>query len=269
MSGFMVFRRLRTLANGGNSYAEVKLLESAISGDLCIAEIDEALFKGVDINCAWVKSPTIGSADQTPLITYCSSLQAKSEVVEHLLARGANANIKAKYGHTALSLLTSGRFSVDRIKILRALIAAGARPDSVNASGETPLHCLARTGSIEEITCLLEVSSKRLVNYAKYVPNGKGYAPLHCAVSASGGPPGQSRVPVIKLLIEYGADINQKTKGETQKTPLELAKGELEESESASAMYQEDPHWLKRQKKDKKEMVGLIRSLGANQSEMK
>ncbi|WP_375552973.1 ankyrin repeat domain-containing protein [Roseovarius mucosus] len=254
----MVFRRLITLASGGNSYAEVKLLESAQSGTLEVAEIDDALYKHADINCAWVKSPTAGTVGQTPLITYCASAQPRCEVVEYLLAHGANTNIRAKYGHTALSLLTSSRFYAERIKILRALIAAGARTDSVNDSGETPLHCLARTGSIEEMTCLLEVSSKELVNYSKNVPSGKGYAPLHCAISAAGGP-NQSRVPIIDLLIKQGADINLKTKV-NHKTPLELAKTELRSSELASERYQEDPDWLKRQIKEKREVVNLLQS---------
>ena len=261
----MVFRRIRTLASGGNSYDEVKLLESARSGTLTIMEIDEALSRKVNINCVWVKSPTIGSADQTILIAYCSSTQTKLQVVKHLLSRGANTNTRARYGHTALSLVTSHPFSTERIEIIRALTKAGAKPSNVNASGETPLHGLARTGSVEEVTYFLKVSPQGLMNYSKRVPDGLGYAPLHCAISAAGGP-GQPRLEIIKLLIKTGADINQRTKSLNGQTPLELAKDELRNNEFASARYQEDPDWLERQKKDKREVVNLLQSLREDQS---
>ena len=76
-----------------------------------------------------------------------------AEVVQLLLAFGADPNSKNEFGLTAL------HWAVDpgRTGVLRWVLATGVDSNSKTINGDTPLHCAASNGWVEVSLLLLDV----------------------------------------------------------------------------------------------------------------
>ena len=87
---------------------------------------------------------------------------------------------------------------------VKALLAAGAKPNASNRYGVTPLHEAATIGSAPIVSALLRAGAKANAVY------GEGETALMLA-SRSGS------VESVKLLLEAGADVNaaEKFRGQT------------------------------------------------------
>ena len=138
------------------------------------------------------------------LTLFTAAENGKLDVVQQLLAKGAEVNKANKYRYTAL-LLAAKR---GHVEIVKQLLEAGADVKRANYYGETPLLCAAEIGHVEIVAQLLKAGAD--VNLAsKY-----GRTPLHIAAQ-------QGKLDVAWLLLEGGADINQADiDGET---PLHIA----------------------------------------------
>ena len=91
----------------------------------------------------------------------------------------------------------------------KLLIATGGDVNAKNEYGETPLHVAAWLNEYRAAQLLLE-------NGAKIVGDWHGYTPLHFVIPRQG-----SMENVMKLLIDYGADVNAKSNDGN--TPLRVA----------------------------------------------
>jgi ankyrin repeat protein len=110
------------------------------------------------------------------------------------LGGGAYVNAKDSTGRSALGL--AGRMG--NVKMIEALAAAGARLDSEDPIGFTPLMEAARDGHIEAATKLIELGAD-VAHRAK--ASGLELSPLHLATAGGHG-------DLVRLLVARGADIN-------------------------------------------------------------
>ncbi|XP_070579660.1 transient receptor potential cation channel subfamily A member 1-like [Ptychodera flava] len=137
----------------------------------------------------------------------------RTEVVEELILRGADINIRAEEDDvTPLHLAIKYR-NLETVKLLMKYDAATYTRDR---NGLTPLHLSARRG-YEEITRILLVEGKADPN----ARDNDKLTPLHQAAI-------QGNLAVCRLLVEHGADCRAKEINDI--TPLMLAatEGHLE-----------------------------------------
>ncbi|KAI4491033.1 hypothetical protein M0802_010536 [Mischocyttarus mexicanus] len=107
-------------------------------------------------------------------------------IIKLLIDKGANVNIKDKYGCTPLHYLRN-------ISVAKCLVENGADIHAKNNDGDTPLHAAAHFLIVEY---LIEKGAD--VN----IPNKNGYTPLHFA----------RNLIIAKHLVEKGANITAVTK---------------------------------------------------------
>lgn len=128
----------------------------------------------------------------------------QKEIVERLLAQGADVNVKDDNGATPLYLASSGGFK----DVVELLLAKGAIVNTVSLVGLTPLHRAADRGYKDIVELLLAKGAK--VNAVSFI----GLTPLHAAVD-------HGHKNVVELLLAKGAKVNAKDNG--GQTPLHLA----------------------------------------------
>lgn len=180
-------------------------------------------------------NPDECSAPRKPL--HLAVYQCLPEIVELLIAHGADVNLRNPLDETPLELLDAYEprpiGDPDAARIRRALREAGATDDfySIIRAGETsqvramlekdpalarsdsslggPLFTAARSGRAAIVSTLLEFGA----NPNK--TNDKGNTPLWFAAQ-SPAKPASNRIEVMKILLEAGADINRRCeKGST------------------------------------------------------
>lgn len=219
----------RTPARGG--MGGVNALWSAIlyggGHNLRLSKVAKFLIEhGADVNGADARG-------MTPLMS--ATLYGKAEVMEALLAHGADPSAKAPDGRTALdfarrsrhpevgSLLASrtkldliGAARFGRVEDLRKMLDGGSDPNLTNARKETPLGSAILADNPEAARLLLERGAK------VDIPERAGRLPIHLAAAVGSG-------QIIELLAKHGADPNARlASGEPRlemDTPLQVAIG--------------------------------------------
>jgi ankyrin repeat protein len=142
---------------------------AADAGD--VAKVKAFIQEGVDVN-----TKVHGC---TPL--HCAARYGHKEVVELLIAKGADINAKDTQGWTPLYLaINQGR------KEIAKLLAS--------KSGDVSLHTAAYIGDLQTVEKLIDAG-------ANVDANEKGATALLCAAKAG-------EIAVAKLLIANGADVN-------------------------------------------------------------
>jgi len=122
--------------------------------------------------------------------------QKDLDLVQHLLAGGADPNISNAYGASPMSVAAEhGDFD-----IMAALIAAGGAVEAPNQEGQTLLMAVARTGHTDTARLLLDHGAN--VNARE---NWGGQTALMWAAS-------QQQPGMVALLIEHGAAVNARGK---------------------------------------------------------
>ena len=219
----------------GNSEYDRELLKAARCSDLTVETIDRLLHLGADINTVSLERG--GLQGYTHLTHYISKAFLDLQVVEYLIGRGADPKLASKYGHTPLSSVPLERQTRDEpewsfkdsrtvMSLTRLLVENGAQPNSRDSSGYTPLHSFVTCCSVDEVQLLLELGASSCINQCGKRVQGNcywGFSPLHTAVFREGNHYGP-RLPVIQLLIDWGADVNQASNSNVNFTPLGLAR---------------------------------------------
>ncbi len=128
--------------------------------------------------------------------------------VADILGARADATLVCRDGRTALHE-TTGRAGEPRPSIATVLLKAGARPDAVDAAGETALFLAAgRAQGLANVEVLLSAGAK------PDVAAKNGRTPLHEAVAANNR-------PIVEALLRGGASASPKdSDGDT---PLHVA----------------------------------------------
>ena len=134
--------------------------------------------------------------------------RGNKDIVELLLAKGADANAVDKDGETPLYAATSEFRGHKRVAEL--LIAKGANVNATNKDGRTPLHEVAQRGNKGFVELLLAKGANVKAG------DKKDWTPLHAAA-------GRGHKDVAELLIATGANVHAKDKWGG--TPLHAAAG--------------------------------------------
>lgn len=133
---------------------------------------------------------------ETLLMWACRNSQ--KELVEFLLSKGANLDIKDSDGETVLA------YSESKPEILKLLVAGGLNPNSKDSDGTPILIKYINIGDTDLVRLLLEKGAN-----IKYNPEEGYYNPVEIAIYSG-------NKDIIKMLIEAGVDINQEIYFETE-----------------------------------------------------
>jgi ankyrin repeat protein len=169
-------------------------------------KIEQLLQSGVDIN---TQHPTSG----TTVLMIASSYYYYDDMVEFLIRKGANVNLKDSEGKTALLWASSN--SLENAKIL---VSNGAKVNEAANDGMTPFLQATlgvSSGKVPIEMCEYLRKNGANINAALSKQSAKGWTALHYA-SVNGD------VELVKYLIKYGANVNKST--DEGSTPLYLAK---------------------------------------------
>ncbi len=197
--------------NAKDDWKRSSLYTASGKGHLAIVKL--LIQSGADVNLK-------NEFDGTALHEACS--EGHSKIVTLLLEKGADVNaITRARKRTPLHRVMDGKENKERIKIVKALLAKGAKVNVRNRNNGlmvTPLHFAAMVGNIEFARILLSNGADintRIKTYQKERDLWAHMTPLHLAAS-------RNHLSFVKFLIKKGAKINLTTK--QGKTPLDLAK---------------------------------------------
>ena len=138
----------------------------------------------------------INEFGETLLMWACRNSQ--KELVEFLLSKGANLDIKDSDGETVLA------YSESKPEIMKLLVAGGLNPNSKDSDGTPILINYIRESDTDLVRLLLEKGAN-----IKYNPEKGYYNPVESAIYSG-------NKDIIKMLIEAGVDINQEINIETE-----------------------------------------------------
>jgi ankyrin repeat protein len=160
------------------------LVDAAKAGDA--AAVRAEIQKKADVN-----APALDGSTALHWAVHRDAL----DVVDLLLAAGANPMAANRYGVTPLSLAATN----GNARVVERLLRSGANPNAAIPGGETVLMTAARTGDVAVLKALLEASAE--VNARE---NTRGQTALMWAAA-------ENNVAAIKVLVDAGADVHART----------------------------------------------------------
>ena len=162
-------------------------------------DILDLLEKGADVHEPELIDPVCGPIGYTPILK--ASEAGASKVVQLLIEKGANVNDKLISGKvTCLHLAVKS----NRSQVVNLLVKTGANLDSkTEMTGETPLHIACQNNN-PEIAEILMLNGAELNS-----PTAWGVTPLQLVICN----PKSNSLMILKLLIEYGANLEALSNG--------------------------------------------------------
>ena len=190
------------LINSDNEFGENPLFKACEKGNL--PHVKYFINKGSIID----KTNNLGN---TPLWISCAKHYPC--IIEELLENGADVNYSNLKGNPPLyPLCQSGP-----LKIVETLLSAGATVNSINNNGDTLILICCRNGQYEKLELLLNYVEPEFVDFKAHID---GFNAILASTEAN-------RPECIKVLYEYGVNLNQYTNDDNpilpRATPLHLA----------------------------------------------
>ena len=164
--------------------AATPLVDAAKAGN--VAAVRAELQKKSDVN-----TPAVDGSTALHWAVHNNAV----DIVDLLLAAGANVKAANRYGVTPLTLAATN----GNARIVERLLRGGADPNTALAGGETILMTAARTGDVAVLKALIEANAN--VNARE---SARGQTALMWAAA-------ENNAAAIKLLVEAGADVNART----------------------------------------------------------
>ena len=168
--------------NATGGYYVSPLAVALSAGHLKIAQLLYERGANVDVQ---------GNDDKTPLIGACSDGVQPIEIVQWLLSRGANPNVRDKYGWTPQHLAASHGHA----EISRLLLQYKADSNAQHQFAGTPLEVASYGGRVNVARLLIEHGAD-----VNAWDSNRG-TPLHSASK-------KGWAEVVRLLVEHGANID-------------------------------------------------------------
>ena len=126
-------------------------------------------------------------------------------IVELLLDRGADVNVRTQDKESRTALMVAVRATKPNYEMVRVLLDQGAEVNARDYAGWTPLMFACYKGHRDIAELLLDHGAE--INAS----NDGGYTPLMLASKGSALMYGGDMVGTVKLLLERGADVNQRS----------------------------------------------------------
>jgi len=138
-------------------------------------------------------------------LTIVQGQQRNTAVAKLLLAAGANPNVEVDDGYPdGRRVVLQTAVEWGNTEIMKALLAAGAKVDHVDKSGQQPIHTAVGRGSIETAKVLLAAGARIDAKIqSNEMDSRNGYQPIHVAAF-------HGNSATVKYLISMGADVNAK-----------------------------------------------------------
>ena len=182
---------------GAAKGADTPLQQAAWDGD--VQQVKALLAAGAKVNddAYGVRPPLY--------LTIVQGQQQNTAVAKLLLAAGANPNVEVDDGYPGgRRVVLQTAVGWGNIEIMKALLAAGAKVDHVDKSGQQPIHTAAARGSIEAAKVLLAAGARVDAEIkSNEMDSMNGYQPLHIAAF-------HGNTATVEFLISMGADVNAK-----------------------------------------------------------
>ena len=152
----------------------------------------------------------------TPL--HYAAYYGHQDIVEYLVEAGAPLDCKNEAGKTPIAWAVEAK----NYDIVGYLLEVEADPSIPDNNGISPLHRAVKINDLKMVETLLSINTETEEWTKVNARNNEGLTPL--AISAQ-----QGNMEILKLLIEYGANINLPS-FENKLTPLHRAvsKGNIE-----------------------------------------
>ncbi|MNJ53012.1 Ankyrin repeats (3 copies) [compost metagenome] len=177
-----------------------KFMGAAAAGD--IEALQQCIEQGVDINVR-------GKARRTAVLN--AAMNDQLEAVEFLIGTGADIDLQDE---TNFNPFLYGCIN-GKLELVKMMIRANPNLDLLTRFGGVGLTPACEKGHVEVVRELLTTTNIN-VNHTNFL----GWTPLIEAITLNDG--GSKQQEIIKLLIEYGANIQMTD--EYGVTPLELAR---------------------------------------------
>ena len=146
---------------------------------------------------------TAAQADGTTPLAWAVH-QDDLEIVDLLIRAGSSVNAANDYGITPLSLACVNRSTA----MVEKLVQAAADPNISDPTGETPLMVCARTGSVDAVKLMIARGADVNVKETQ-----REQTALMLAVAGK-------HSEVVRVLVDYGADVNARSRISTLDTPV-------------------------------------------------
>jgi len=177
--------------------ADAPLQQAAWDGD--VGQVKALLAAGTKVNdeAYGVRPPLY--------LTIVQGQQRNTAVAKLLLAAGANPNVEVDDGYPdGRRVVLQTAVEWGNIEIIKALLAAGAKVDHVDKSGQQPIHTAVGRGNIETAKVLLAAGAKIDAKIKSNESDSRnGYQPVHVAAF-------HGNTATVDFLISMGADVNAK-----------------------------------------------------------
>jgi len=157
-----------------------------------VGQVNELLSKGADVNFIFNKYA------MTPL--YAAASSGHKEIVEILLAAGANVNVVNKSGESPLHKAVEGG-KIENKELLKILLAAGANVNAPDKKGKTPLYRTVESWDANKELLKILLAAGANVN----APDLSGATPLHIAVRNKRASI-QDILEIVRILLAAGAN---------------------------------------------------------------